>query len=310
MGTFTIRKIVYAAAALGAATALKAQPFVDLINTSYQSLNTAYNDSLKNPNRTDNYYLNLTVPVKLDSQNTIIARFYGEKLQTFFSHRQGSYPPAYSETADADYSLYSALLPIGLQHETKSRKWKFLGLAMPKLSSDFRDQVNSYDFQMGGYAMATYVRSQDFRIKFGLFYNREAFGNFFIPIAAVDWKVCRWFQMYGVLPNNYRLEFALWQKKLYAGLAFKSYTRSYRLSSAYGHDYVRHNEMQVKSFVDVYLAKKFVLFAEFGRTIGYSPLAYTYNTRELSTLAPQYKAISDAFFLNAGLAYRIRFDFN
>jgi hypothetical protein len=287
-----------------------AQPFVDIINTSYQSLSTAYKDSLHAPNRTDQNFLNLTIPVRLDSQNTIIARFYGERLYTNFPSG-ALMPVGLAATLIKDYTLYSALLPIGLQHETADKKWKVLGLAMPKISSDFKDQFNaSYDFQMGGYAMATYSRTKNLSLKFGLFYNREAFGNFFIPIGAVDWKVCKWFQMYGVLPNNYRFEFALLQKKLYAGLAFKSYTRSYRLNSGYGHDYVRNNEMQLKLFVDVYLAKKFVLFGEFGRTIGYSPLVYKFNTpKERSLSAPQYFPINDAFFFNVGVAYRIRFDF-
>lgn len=303
MGNVNFRKVIFSSSLLLGLHQGFSQPFVDIINTSFQSLTTTYQDSLKSPNTTNNYYLNITIPIRLDSQNTLIARFYGENLIT---HRDD---PAI-DVAHRKSNLYSALLPIGWQHETANKKWKYLALAMPKVSSDFKDNFNaSYDFQMGGYAMATYARSQDLKIKFGLFYNQEAFGPFPIPLAAIDWKVCKWFQMYGILPNNYRFEFALWQKKLYAGLGFKSYTRSYRLSSAYGHDYVRNNEMQLKLFVDMYFAKKFVLFGEFGRTIGYSPLVYKYGTKERSLSAPQYFPIKDAFFFNVGIAYRIRFDF-
>lgn len=304
MGITKVRKIVVAAAALLSFQCTYAQPFVDILNTSYQSLTTTYQDSLKSPNRSDNYYLNLTIPIKLDSQNTIICRFYGEKLVTYYTDYYVNAVPV-----NADYSVMSALLPVGLQRETKNKKWKFLGLAMPKLSSDFADPLSAYDFQLGGYAMATYVRSENFKIKFGLFYNREAFGNFFVPIAAVDWKPTPWFQMYGVLPNNYRFEFAPWRKHIHCGFAFKSYTRSYRLSGKYGHDYVRNDEVQLKAFVDFYLARKFVVYGEFGRALGYSPLVYRYNTKEFSKSASQYFPINDAFFFNIGLAYRIRFDF-
>lgn len=307
MGASRFRKIVFSASALLAAHAALAQPFVDIINTSYQSLTTTYKDSLKSPNRSDNFYLNLTIPVKLDSQNTLIARFYGERLITYYQARAAS--PSL-ELNDAESSVSSALLPLGLQHETRGKRWKLLVLAMPKLSSDFADPLSAYDFQIGGYAMATYAMRENLKLKFGLFYNREAFGNFFVPIAAVDWKPCSWFQMYGVLPNNYRFEFAPWRKHIHCGLAFKSYTRSYRLSSAYARGYVRNDEIQLKAFVDVYIARKFVLFAEAGHTFGYSPLAYAYNTKEPATNAPQYTAINDAFFFNMGLAYRIRFDFN
>lgn len=313
MGNAYFRKIVFSSSLLLGSYSGFSQPFVDILNTSYQSLTTTYKDSLHYPNRTDQNFLNLTIPVKIDSQNMIIARFYGERLLTSYAAFTPFGPSTGSPIMEtsANYTLWSALLPIGLQHETSNKKWKLLGLAMPKISSDFKNQFNpTYDFQMGGYAMATYEKTGNFKLKFGLFYNREAFGNFFVPIGAVDWKVCGWFQMYGVLPNNYRFEFALWQKKLYAGLAFKSYTRSYRLSGAYGHDYVRNNEVQAKLFVDVYFAKKFVLFGEFGRAIGYSPLVYKYGTKhDRSLSAPQYFPINDAFFFSVGIAYRIRFDF-
>jgi len=273
-----------------------AQPYVDVINTSAQSVNTTYKDTLKSKNQTNNYYLNITVPLVIDSQNTIILRFYGEQLQSTIKNN------LYPETNN----LYSTLLFLGLQHENK--KWKALGLVMPKLSSDFKNPVSSYDMQLGGYGLVTYVHSSKLKIKLGLYYNREYFGNFFVPLAGVDWRVSDRFQMYGVLPTFYRFEYALIKQKLYAGLAFKSYTRSYRLSDV-NHDYVKNSELQAKLFVDVYIKKRFVLFAEFGRTINYSPQAYEYGTKTELLSYPIYTKIQDAFLVQAGLAYRIRTDF-
>ena len=274
------------------------QPYVDIVNTSAQSLNSDYKDALNSKNTTTNYYLNITAPIKVDSQNYIIFRFYGEDLQSTISNKY----------VTQTNNLYSALLPVGLQHETKNKKWKFMGLIMSKLSSDFKGQISSYDYQLGGYALATYALNKKLKIKAGLFYNREFFGNFFVPLFAIDWDATDRLKMYGVLPTTYRIEYALVKQKLYAGLAFKSYTRSYRLSDA-NNDYVRNAEIQAKAFVDVYIKKKFVFFAEFGRTIGYSPLAYLYETKTLLNAPPIYTAIKDAFFIQAGLALRIRTDF-
>ena len=162
--------------------------------------------------------------------------------------------------------------------------------------------------QLGGYGLVTYTKSDKLKFKLGLFYNREFFGNFFVPLAGVDWRVNDRFQMYGVLPTSYRFEYAIVKQILYGGLAFKSYTRSYRLSDA-NHDYVKNMELQAKAFVDVYIKKKFVLFAEFGRTINYSPLAYLYGTKTEASNLPIYTKIQDAFFFNVGLAFRIRTDF-
>ena len=280
------------------------QPFVDILNTSFQSLNTTYKDSSKLKNTTNNYYLNLTIPIKIDSQNTIIARFYGENL----------YSTTTVDTSKLSFNVSSALLPIGLQHETKNKKWKYLGLLMPKLSGHLKEETTGKDFQMGGYAMATYTKSDKFKIKFGLFYNREFFGNFFVPLFGIDWRVTDRFQMYGVLPTSYRLEYAIVKKKLYAGLAFKSYTRSYHIDLHNGSKdssnvYVRNNELQAKGFLDFYLVKGLVLFGEFGRTINYSPKLYWSGTKNLVSGFNLYSPIKDNFFFNVGIAYRIRFDF-
>lgn len=309
MGHSYFRKIAFSSALFAGLQASFAQPFIDVINGSYQSLNTTYqNDSVLKKNKSEQFYLNLTIPIKLDSQNTIIARFYGEQLMSQVIEYDPSW---YSNTSEG--VLKSALLPIGLQHETKSKKWKFLALVMPKLSGQF-NPVSGTEFQMGGYGMATYAKNTDFKFKFGLFYNREFFGNFFIPVIGLDWRVNPRFQMYGTLPNNYRLEYAVVQKSIYAGLGFKSYTRSYHLYTESPLDtadyYVRNNEIQLKAFVDIYVKKKFVLFGEFGRTVNYSPTLYVWETKKDKAPSPGvYSPIKDAFFFNIGLAYRIRFDF-
>ncbi|MHB8258656.1 MAG: DUF6268 family outer membrane beta-barrel protein [Bacteroidia bacterium] len=274
------------------------QPYVDIINTSYQSLNSIYKDSPKSKNTTTNYFLNITLPIRVDSQNTIIVRLYGEQLQSNTKN----------DTYNQTNNLYSTCIPIGLQHETKNKKWKILGLLMPKLSSDFKNKISAYDMQLGVYSLVTYVKSEKLNIKLGFFYNREFFGNFYVPLAGIDWRVSDRFQMYGVLPSFYRFEYAIIKQKVYAGVAFKYFTRSYRLSDA-NHDYVRNSEIQAKSFLDVYIKKKLVLFAEFGRTIDYSPLAYFYGTKNEDLSVPIYTKIQDSFFFNMGLAFRIRTDF-
>ena len=275
------------------------QPYVDIVNTSVQSLQSNYKDALKSKNTTTNYYLNITIPLIFDSQNTIIIRFYGEDLQSTIRN------DFYAQTNN----LYSALLPIGLQHETKNKKWKFIGLAMPKLSSDLNSKISSYNFQLGTYGLATYTINKKLKIKAGLFYNKEFFGNFFVPLFSIDWDATNRLKLHGVLPTTYRVEYALIKQKIYSGLAFKSYTRSYRISNAY-HDYIKNAELQAKTFIDIYFKKGFVLFAEFGRTINYSPLAYLYQTKIEDVNQPVYSKIKDAFFFNIGLAFRIRNDFN
>jgi hypothetical protein len=306
MGFNRFGKIIAAGSLLFSAAA-SAQPYIDLFSFSYQSLSTSYKgDTLNNRNLTQNYFFNSTIPIKIDSQNMLITRLYAEQLQSQFIPAADY--NSWNGSTDQN-TVSSALISIGLQHETKNKKWKFLGLAMPKISSDFRNKISSNDFQMGGYGLATWTKSEDFKVKFGLFYNREFFGNFFVPVFAIDWKVNKRFQMYGALPNFYRFEFMLLKQKLYTGLGFKSYTRSYLSNAFYSNAYIRNTEIQVKLFLDTYIAKRFVLYGEFGRTISYSPTLYYHGTKDKIEGISLYNKLNDAFFFNVGLAYRIRFDF-
>src|ERR1700749_1344282 len=118
MGHACFRKIVFVLAALLFSLKGISQPYVDIINTSAQSLQSNYKDALNSKNTTTNYFLNITAPIILDSQNIFIIRFYGEDLQSTIKN------DLYTQTNN----LYSALLPIGVQHETKNKKWKFMGL--------------------------------------------------------------------------------------------------------------------------------------------------------------------------------------
>ncbi len=273
-----------------------AQNFTDIFNLSSSYLPTTYKSNTADLNTTRNTIANLVIPIKIDSANLIYSRLYGEQLSSTIENNQQS------TTSD----LYSVFLALGLQHETKNKKWKFCGLIIPKLSSDFKNRISGHDEQLGAYALLTYTVNSNLKFKAGLYYNSEFFGNFFVPLLGMDWNVSDRFRLYGTLPTNYRIEYSLVKRKVATGLGFKSFTRSYRLNSALNYDYVRNDEVLLKLFVDFYLTSKIVCFGEFGRTLGYSPLTYLNNTQTPSTAEPVYTPVNDNFFFDLGLAYRVR----
>lgn len=298
-------------------TSTFAQPYVDLINFNYQAVRTNYKDSFAGKSNLDNYALNLMVPIKLDSQNTIIVRWFGERLNTSTVVNKNCTVPYNDIIAnnDVNYSgqLYASFLPIGWQHQTKSnasgKNWKYLILAMPKIAGTVGEKVTGDNFQLGVYAMATRKVKDNLSVKGGLFYNREFFGNFFVPIISVDWKVNSKFQMYGTFPTFYKFEYQLAKQKVYTGISYRSYTRSFLLSGS-EKNYMRINDLSLKYFVDVYIKKKFLLFAELGRMLNYSLLDFKYNTKTEILTNPLYRKVNQPFFINCGVAYRIRFDFD
>ena len=278
----------------------KAQPYIDLLSTNFQGTTTTFKDSVKSTNRNDNYVVNLMLPIVLDSQNTIIVRAFGEKITSTLQN----------EKVSLSHDLFATMMPLGFQHETKNKRWKALFLAIPKFASDFRDNVSGYDFQLGGMGLLTFNYSKNLKLKAGLFYNREFFGNFFVPIISADWKASERFQIYGTFPTFLKAEYALIKKQLFTGISYRSYARSFRLSQEFSRDYVRMDDMSIKLFVDYYFKKRVVLFAEVGQTIAYGLIAYSYGTKENSNRTVLYSSVNLPLLVNFGLAYRLRFDFD
>jgi len=279
---------------------LFAQPFADILTASYQGFSADYKaptDSLHLKNKTNNIVLNFFLPKEFKNGNMLLVRLNTETVNSTAT-------PEYAYS----YRLSAISLPLGFKFAAKNKKWETILIGIPKIASDFQDQLDKHDFQYGGIFLQQYIRSSKLKIKAGLYYNREAFGNFFVPLVGVDWKINNRIYLYGILPTNYRAEFNIVKNKLYCGLNFKSFTRSFSLSQTYNHDYVRYDEMQVKLFLDFFAYKKILVFAEAGYSIGKSPLQYKSGTEIQTRFNPVYTPLKSYPIFNVGLAYRVRLD--
>ncbi len=260
----------------------RAQYFVDIFSFNRQAYNIPAGA------QTSDLFVNAFIPKVLKNGNTIFVRAHYEKLST------------QRDSLSADYS--SITLPIGMQVQLKNPKVKFTGLIIPKIAGADLGSPFSDIFQLGVYSLFTVTQSDKFRYKFGLYYNREFFGNFFIPLVGIDWKVSDRFSLYGTLPNSLKVSYSIVPSRVNAGLAFRSLTRSFR-----GEDlntFVRYNELQLKMFFDFYITKKNVVFVEGGYFLGKTPLLYN-NTDTKNPINSDLLKEGKAFpIINAGWALR------
>lgn len=272
---------------------MKAQPFIDIINASFQEFKSTYDDSLRSKSNIRNYNLNICYPKVFKNDNTFFTRLGAEQLT--------------SSIGNSHYSLYAFSLHAGFQFVNKSKKWKTMVMGISRISSDLQDDL-SKDIQFGGLTLFTRVVHDSLKIKFGLYYNREFFGNFFVPLVGIDWKATDHINVYGILPNNLRVEYDFGEG-FYAGIGYKNYQRSYRLFSGFDNDFVRVKESQVKLFAEFFVRKKVIFFAELGYALKYSLVQYgEINKKEKHLDHPVYTPVKSNFFLNGGLAYRLRLD--
>lgn len=275
-------------------SAIYAQPFTDIATFNAQKLNTKYSNGI-GTNLTSNYFAGLLLPLKINAKNTIIVRLNTEELV--------SKNTAYDIK---ERSLYALTFGIGAQHYF-GKKLSAVFLFIPKIATDFEKKLNQYDKQYGGTVLLQYKFGKHFRAKAGMYYNKEPFGNFFVPLLGIDWQISPRWMIYGTFPLMNRLEFKI-SNHFYTGVGSRVYGRSYRLSSYLNSDYIWNQENQVKYFLDYYITKKLVCYAELGRTFGYGPKQIMFNKSRDNVVLnhPIYQPINQGIFVNVGVAIRIR----
>jgi len=273
-----------------------AQPNIDIISFNSQHFVSNYSDSTKNKLYTQDNFFSAFAPVKFGNGHVFTIRLNAEQLTI-----------TRTSMVTQKYNLYSLGLPIGLQMQSKNEKWKYTGIIIPKINSDFADNLN-YDFQLGGIGLVTRVFNENLQVRGGLYYNREYWGDFLMPLFGIDWKVNDRFRMYGTLPGNYRFEYKL-GKKYYTGIGFRSAQRSFRLQKLYNDDFVRVKENQLKFFFEGFVFKKIVLGFDIYQSINYNLISYDYFETKTATNRPVlFSKSKDGFGATVNLSYRIRVD--
>ena len=183
-------------------------------------------------------------------------------------------------------------------------------MVIPRIRSDLREDPWIDHVQLGGVLLFIYDKREDLKFKFGLYYNSEFYGNFFMPLYGLDWKINEKLNLFGVLPGSMNLERKL-GKKFYAGLKYQSLSATYRFTSPLsGNYYVREGHpswghMQVKGYLNYYVAKRIVVYTEFGHTFG-----RRFDLYKGDDVAPHpvFRRYQDGILFNVGMAYRVRLD--
>jgi hypothetical protein len=285
---------------------LSAQRYVDVAKVQYQNFpSNNFGVSSSNTSMND-WSASIFLPIELKSKDMIV-----------FGTRYGLYELDDSEDLFESESLTQVSLNIGGIKKWKDGKWSVMILALPKLSSDMK-AVTEKHYQMGGVSLFTYERNKDFKYKFGLYYNREFFGNFFMPLAGFEYSPSDRFVLSVMAPRALHAEYKI-SPKFYTGFSHKSIVSSFMLSANDGAYYLREGHpfwgsRQNKLFVDYYPLKSLVVYAEFGITTGRSFAIHNSAFKEevvepvFTGVNPIYQDVANNLFFNVGVAFRKRLD--
>ncbi len=263
---------------------LSAQPYFDVVNFQFvNSPEKKFLNSKNNPSGINYFSAQAGLPFKLKKDLLLFNPFYEQYnlwLQTETNTTQ---------------TLNSIGLPVTFLKQWKNPAWKTAFVFIPRINADFKS-TTQHGYQFGGAILAVYKKKENLKYKFGVYYNSEFFGPFFIPLLGIDWNINERLNLFGVLPGNLALEYKL-NSSLYGGINFKSITNSYRFD---GLSYLKISDNYMKIFLDYYVEKKFVVTLEAGHTI-----LRKYKTGHTNEQFVQ-NNFSDGMLLKVGPSYRIR----
>ncbi|ULQ55365.1 DUF6268 family outer membrane beta-barrel protein [Flavihumibacter rivuli] len=278
----------------------KAQPYIDLLNVRYT--NSPAHTGLINQDEPDlklNHFfgnINLPIPLKLDRSDVLVISPYFEQWDVGVEKEKTT--------------VQGFGLPVGIQKKL-NEKWGMTALLFYRYNrqTPIKDDPDISD-QWGGVLIANLRRNPSLVFRFGVYYNKEFFGHFVVPLLGLDWKLNDRNNIFGTLPGA-----ITWERKVtgkfYYGMNFRAITNSYRLrledpcasGDCSQRAYLRIDENQVGFYADVYLTKKLVLNGEIGhsvlRKLRYGITADKGDTRQ--TLSQQ-----DNFYFRISTAYRLR----
>lgn len=268
---------------------INAQPFFDVLSVSntYSSPVTSAKNNKKEI-RSSYTCADLSIPLKLKEDVLVFSPGY----ENYFLSFQDSTPSA---------SVQGFRLPVAFVHKWKNSLWKTTFLVVGRSNAYVNENWKNDSYQIGGAAIMAYEKKKNLTYKFGLYYNSEFFGPFFVPLLGIDYRPSDRVKIYGILPGSMNVEYKF-SSILRGGALFRSITSSYRGEA---HQFLKNSDNQLRLFLDLYIAKNHVISLEAGHTI----LRRVKPGMRIDgdTTYPEFKTTDGSLFRIA-YAFRIRLD--
>lgn len=277
---------------------LASQPIFDVLSFKYQYFPNQYFKSATDKKIDSEFDVTLMVPLVQKDSNTILAGVNYRRINS-------------NDELHA-FNIYSFGLYIGYDYKWNNKKWSTTGIFIPKISAD-EFSLRGKNVQYGGVVLFKFKRSVKTHYHFGLYYNRELFGNYFVPLIGINWKASDKTTVYGNLPAAINLEYKICSS-FYSGISYASFTSTTSLHENFSELFLKEGEKpigyaQLRLFLNWYIRERIVLFFEPGVTYNRKYSLYTYSDEKFNfNSTGSLSKTKNGFFVMAGVAYRIRLD--
>lgn len=147
------------------------QNYVDILKLSASTTPLNTFDSSNSKSKLIQTDADLSIPIKLNERTAVVSGVINESFQTkLFPNGQ-------------TMSFGSTTIKLGINHRMND-KWTATMVLLPKIASDYGN-YHTGDLQLGRGRKLQIQKSEHVNYKFGLYYNNELFGPFFVPMAGL-----------------------------------------------------------------------------------------------------------------------------
>ena len=233
------------------------QNYVDLLKVNFNTTNFNTFDSSSSKTQVNELMLDFTIPIKLNEKTSLISGLIYENIQTKLFE-------------DGNVKTFgSTTLKVGANKLINDR-WSATAVLLPKIASDYKS-ISGKDIQFGAIGIMKYKKSDNKNFKFGLYYNSELFGPFFVPMIGMYYlSPNKKFETNIMLPLQADVNYKL-IPFINVGLNFNGQIRSYHLTDvtpSFKSTYIARSTNELYAYLKFNATKNISITIKVGQSIG------------------------------------------
>lgn len=283
------------------------QNYVDILNSEYTATSQNTFDSSNQTTDLKKFDFNLTVPIELKNGNALLTGVVYDRVSAVWGPNENKMP----------VSSYILKVGINVKH---SEKWSATYLLLPKVASNFKEELRKEDFQIGGLVLAKMKKNENLSYKFGAYMNGDRFGPFLVPLFGFYYQKNK-LEMDVIVPSYAKINYRL-TPKVTTGVNWRATVKSYNVQggaiSIYSTPlYVHHLSNEIAVHVGYELVKGLIIRGMAGVSLGRSFRVYENDDKIDFGLSlfrfgddrvPLNTDFANGLFYRAELVYRVYLD--
>lgn len=199
----------------------------------------------------------LSVPLKINDRTTLLTGVLYEQFNTRLF-------------ADGNFINFSSTcMKLGLNQKLSDRLSATLVL-LPKIAKDI-SALDAKDFQLGAISIFKFKKSNDLHFKYGLYFNSELFGPFFVPLVGLYYlSPNKKFETNLLLPLQADVSYRL-LNEVRVGANFNGQIRTYHFSNLLaGHPdtYLARATNELFAYLRYDFSEGLSIYARAGMSVG------------------------------------------